>query len=104
VRSLGVNINDGTSAKFRRRSMALSAEHAIKKDPDVTTIRIRMTLVTDAILADVREVVFIWIDKDRADYLDASSPFSEVVRTAFPNRIPKRSLSNWRHGKRLLRN
>jgi len=54
VRSLGVNINDGTSAKFRCRSMAFSAEHAIKKDPDVTTIRIRMTVVTDAVLADPR--------------------------------------------------
>jgi len=85
VRSIGFDpASGGRPWPVDCRKVAPSAERAIANDPDVTTIRAHLKVVAEAILRDIGNYAFLWVDNERRFFVDAIALFGSEVQAAFP--------------------
>lgn len=77
--------------KAAQRKVALSQlqfEHAAKS-LDASAIATELRNVYEAVLFNTHDVKFLYVDKDRANYVDnPGALFEQDVREAFPNAVP----------------
>lgn len=65
--------------------MAVGAERAIAREPDVTTIRHQLQTLASTILDDIATFNFLWVQKDRSACVNADALFGDKVKAAFPS-------------------